>query len=326
MRRLPCALITGTRMTRRVRILRPQLVVAAEAAFTLVELLVVITIIGILLGLLLPAVQAAREAGRRNTCLNNLKQLGLAIQNYHGTYNRFPPGSHLHQTEYALSISWRVMILPQLEESVIYQQIAPTPIGGATSLAANSNLIPTFECPNMSTLLPGPVALIFSHYFGVGGVGRQKNKVMVLEHFECGDIYTDGIFFPNSRTSIAKIEDGTSHTLALGERTYIFDPWMSGSEWSGTPKSLICSKPSENIRYPINADLDQFGYYVHDENAPAGAKTMLFNDLPFGSLHTGGAQFCYADGHAKMTQDSIDFTVFGDLSTIAGGETTPPDQ
>ena len=95
-----------------------------------------ITIIGILLGLLLPAMQAAREASRRSQCTNNLRQLGIAIQNYHGQFKRFPPGAHMHKQEQQNSISWRVMILPFMEETTLYDQIRPKTDGGATNWAA----------------------------------------------------------------------------------------------------------------------------------------------------------------------------------------------
>jgi prepilin-type N-terminal cleavage/methylation domain-containing protein/prepilin-type processing-associated H-X9-DG protein len=290
------------------------------AGFTLIELLVVITIIGVLLGLLLPAVQAAREASRRSRCANNLHQMGIAIQSYHAQQGSFPPGAHLHAIESQPSISWRVMILPYLEETVIYEQIHPTRDGGAADWTARSQVIGALICPSAPSPMQG--ASHTSHYSGISGAGRNDHRIK-LESDSCGDIYTDGVFYPNSRTRIAKIEDGTSHTLAIGERTYIFRDWMSGAEWVDTPPSQICTGAASNVRYPINADVNQFGYYVGDGDAPTSGKfAMLLNELFFGSYHPGGAQFCMADGSVHMLHDTIDFTAFGDLSTIAGGETT----
>jgi prepilin-type processing-associated H-X9-DG protein len=288
----------------------------------LVELLVVITIIGVLLGLLLPAVQAAREASRRSRCANNLHQVGIALQSYHAQHGSFPPGAHLHALEWQPSISWRVMILPFLEESVAYERIHPTPDGGATDWTSRSLMIDAYLCPSAPPPSGTPNAAPVSHYSAVSGPGRNDSRI-ALESDQCGDIYTDGVFFPNSHTRIAKIEDGTSNTLAIGERTYIFRDWMTGAYWVDTPPTQICTGASSNIRYPINADVNQFGYYVGDGSAPANAKfSMLLNDLFFGSYHPGGAQFCMADGSVHMLADSIDFTVFGDLATIAGGEVT----
>jgi prepilin-type N-terminal cleavage/methylation domain-containing protein/prepilin-type processing-associated H-X9-DG protein len=299
---------------------------APIAGFTLIELLVVITIIGVLLGLLLPAVQAAREASRRSRCANNLHQLGIAIQSYHAQYRSFPPGAFLHSAQNQKSISWRVLILPYLEESVVYEQIQPSPNGGAADWEAESKIIDTLTCPSAAPLIESPSLLQNSNYSGVGGVGRNNHRLPLSDITFCGDINTDGVFYPNSHTRIAQIEDGTSKTLAIGERTYIFLPWMYGAEWTGKPPFRICTGAANNIRYPINADANQFGYYVGDGGAPPSGKfTMLLNDLFFGSNHAGGAQFCFADGSIHMLADSIDFTVFGDMSTVGGGETNSSD-
>ncbi len=289
-------------------------------AFTLVELLVVIAIIGILLGVLLPAVQAAREAARRSRCTNNLKQLGIAIQSYHGQYGRFPPGARLHATEREIGVSWRVLVLPYLEEAALYAKTNPKPDGGASDWAGRRVALDVLICPSIARPSDHPLQYKDSHYSGVSGAARNNQRID-LEDVGCGDIFTNGVFFPESRTTIAKIQDGTSHTLAIGERKYVFQDWMPGSTWSGTPYTRICTGSSNNIRYPINADHSQFGYYIADPEAPAGPlKKLTLNDLFFGSNHPGGAQFCFADGSVRMLSDSIDFTAFEDLSTIAGAE------
>jgi prepilin-type N-terminal cleavage/methylation domain-containing protein/prepilin-type processing-associated H-X9-DG protein len=291
-------------------------------AFTLVELLVVIAIIGVLLGLLLPAIQAAREAARRSSCANNLKQMGTGLLTYEEKSGYYPPGSHLHDLEDRPSISWRVMILPHLEESAMYDQIDPTRDGGATNWLAQSEAIPTYLCPSTPPPQASSLLLQVSHYSGVMGAGRN-NKRIVLEQGACGDIYTDGLLYPTKLpVRIAKVEDGTTHSLAIGERIYIFRDWMSGAEWFGTPFELICTGASSNVRYPINAGhTTSDGYYKFDNSAPSSAaKNMLLNNLWFGSLHSGGAQFCFADGSVHMLSDDMDFTIFEDLATIAGSE------
>jgi prepilin-type N-terminal cleavage/methylation domain-containing protein/prepilin-type processing-associated H-X9-DG protein len=285
--------------------------ISPSRAFTLVELLVVIAIIGILLGLLLPAVQAAREASRRTSCANNLRQIGVAIQNYHGRHNCFPPSSPLHAVQLQASISWRVMTLPFLEHSALYRQIQPTPDGGAVNWEAGAQLIELYICPSAP-----PADVKGSNYSGVSGAGRNGERI-VLEHITCGDVDTDGVFFPGSKVTIAKIQDGTSQTMAIGELTQIFRDWMSGATWAGTPFWRICSGASNNIRYPINADPNAFGKYVGDTQAP---NTLLLNDVYFGSFHTGGAQFCFVDGSVHMMSDNTDLTILQDIATISGGE------
>jgi prepilin-type N-terminal cleavage/methylation domain-containing protein/prepilin-type processing-associated H-X9-DG protein len=289
--------------------------------FTLIEMLVVIAIVGVLLGLLLPALQAARETSRRSRCANNLHQMGIALQSYHAKHGRFPAGSNLLPVEWQPSISWRVMILPFLEESVAYEQIHPTPDGGAADWSAKSLAIDVMHCPSAPPPSIAASAAHVAYYTGVGGAGRNEHRVGQANN-SCGDISTDGLMFPGSHTRIAQIEDGTSHTLAIGERTYILWDWMSGAYWVDTPTTRICTGATNNVRYPINADLNQFGYYVGDGSAPPSAKfAILLNDVFFGSYHPDGAQFGYADGHVEMLHDTIDFTMFGDLSTIAGSET-----
>jgi prepilin-type processing-associated H-X9-DG protein len=158
----------------------------------------------------------------------------------------------------------------------------------------------------------------------VSGAYRGSERID-LEDSACGDIYTNGIFYPESRTRIAKITDGTSHTLAVGERTYFFRDWMDGCSYVGNPKTRICTEASLNVRYPINADRNTFGYYVGDPEAPPGKTTMLLNDLYFGSQHAGGANFCLADGSVHFIGETIDFPVYQDLSTKNGDEVSQYD-
>jgi prepilin-type N-terminal cleavage/methylation domain-containing protein/prepilin-type processing-associated H-X9-DG protein len=288
----------------------------AIQGFTLVELLVVVTIIGILLGLLLPAVQAAREAARRNSCANNLKQIGLALQNYHSQKSAFPPGTTLLDREFDPSLSWRVLILPFLEEASLFEQIGPLPDGGAKDWSAQTQIIGIFLCPSAGS----GAGLVRSNYAAVSGAYRGDSRID-LEDTSCGDIYTNGIFFPNSRTKISKITDGTSHTLAVGDKLYNFYDWMTGALRSGEPPTRICTDASKNVRFPINASHDAFGYYVGDPEVPTGsARSMLLNDLFFGSKHPGGAQFCLADGSVQFLNVDIDFEVYQDLATKDGGE------
>jgi prepilin-type N-terminal cleavage/methylation domain-containing protein/prepilin-type processing-associated H-X9-DG protein len=291
-----------------------------SVGFTLVELLVVIAIIGLLIGLLLPAIQAAREAARRSSCSNNLKQIGLALQNYHAQHGAFPSGGNMHDIDGRPGISWRVMILPSIEFLPMYQEIGPLPDGGATNWSARTKLVEIYFCPSNPPPVANGSTRLVSHYAAVSGAYRGDERID-LEDNVCGDIYTNGVFYPDSRTKIAKITDGTSHTLAVGERYYTFYDWMEGATWTGTPPTRICTDASKNIRWPINANRNVVGYYKGDFDAPAGAaKTMLLNDLFFASEHSGGAQFCLADGSVQFLRDAIDFTVYQNLATKADDE------
>ncbi|MGI9457805.1 MAG: DUF1559 domain-containing protein [Aeoliella sp.] len=297
----------------------------APGGFTLVELLVVIAIIGILLGLLLPAVQAAREASRRSQCKNNLKQIGLALQNYHGHFGQFPSGAHLHDTQMQPSISWRVMILPLIDQVAMYEEIKPLANGGASNWEASKRIVDGYICPSTEQPVSNGAFEIPSNYAGVSGAFRGE-ELVDLETNSCGDIYTNGIFYPTSRTRIAKITDGTSHTLAVGERLYNFRHWMDGAARLGSSPTLrasrlICVGASKNIRFPINADPNEFGYFRGDNQAPDGAdKSILLNDLYFSSEHPGGAQFVFADGSIQFLKEDMDFTIYQDLATKAGDE------
>jgi prepilin-type N-terminal cleavage/methylation domain-containing protein len=293
-----------------------------QAAFSMIELLVVIAVIGILVGLLLPAIQTAREISRRSTCSNNLRQLGIALHHYHDKRRKFPPGAQLHDIEGLPSISWRVMILAELEETSVYEEIDPTRDGGASHWGPNYAIVNTYQCPSVPPPPESPLISKDSHYTGVAGARRANERWPLLEQLTCGDVCTDGMFFPQSRTRVADIEDGTSHTLAFGERRYMLFDWMSGATWRGKPKTRICmGKATNNIRYPINAELSRYGYYVGDPDAPAGALgNIVLNDLFFGSYHPSGAQFCFADASVHFLLDTINFTDFQDMATIAGAE------
>jgi len=300
------------------------------AAFTLVELLVVITIIAILLGLLLPAVNAAREAARRSQCSNHLKQLCLALLNYESAFHVFPAGSTIpEQSVLEIGLSWHVYILPYLEEEAIYQRIN-TKFGpaGESRQPAETTLISSFVCPSAES---GPRVSLASNYVGIMGVGRNGHQVLTTDDKNCGHYFTDGLLFPGSRLTMAKIVDGTSHTMAIGERTYLSYPqgsgrqliggvWMDGAFFVTDPMQQMCVTSAKNLRHPVNPNHQTVGYYAGDKSVPFAQRTIPLNDLFFGSEHPGGAQFAFGDGSVRFLDDNTAFVVLEDLATRNGGE------
>jgi prepilin-type N-terminal cleavage/methylation domain-containing protein/prepilin-type processing-associated H-X9-DG protein len=292
-----------------------------KRGFTLIELLVVIAIIAVLVALILPAVQQAREAARRGQCKNNLKQIGLALQNYHGSRNTFPPGYvsafDSSGNDTGPGWGWGAMILPELEQSPLQDGIAfIQPIEAAANATPRVMTLGVFLCPSDSVQSPwsavtrdsfgNPLATICqvaaSNYIGVFGV-REPG------------IDGDGIFFRNSFISIKHIRDGTSTTLLVGERS---QKWCEAT-WVGavTNAQLFPPPGSPAVPFTENAAGMVLG---HTFEGPPNSPGLECND--FSSQHSGGAHFVFADGHVQFISTSINKLVFRALSTRAGGEPT----
>ena len=217
-------------------------------AFTLVELLVVIAIIGILIALLLPAVQAAREAARRSQCTNNLKQLGLALHNHHDIYKRFPPGgagtitpwgTYVPSGEAGWGTSWLVHILPFIEQDNLYAGIDLTVSspgwGDATTNAAiTSAVIPPYRCPSspLDKVVPSPSSgasnVMLVTYVGISGAINGLIPDYNETRCNSGEAKTgccsggiacgNGILFPFGKIGFQDITDGTSNVMAISEQ------------------------------------------------------------------------------------------------------------
>jgi prepilin-type N-terminal cleavage/methylation domain-containing protein len=310
--------------------------VCKRKAFTLIELLVVIAIIAILIALLLPAVQQAREAARRTQCKNNLKQIGLALHNYHDTFNTFPPANIVRT--YGASVpplrgdgwTWHARILPYIEQSSLFQQVSPvmgTDAGGQTSaeqtLAGRTTRLTVFQCPShpegsISNASKGGYQL--STYNGVCGT-TTFNDDQLDEITDVG--YSgNGMFHMNSKIRIADVTDGTTNTLLVAEVQ---------DELKGTPNSN--RMPGSDRRYCFSADSDNNSptdisdYLVGMEtDDPINANTrdssgFFNNDGEYaGSYHTGGAQFVLGDGSVRFISENISMTIYRGLATRGGGE------
>jgi prepilin-type N-terminal cleavage/methylation domain-containing protein/prepilin-type processing-associated H-X9-DG protein len=300
-----------------------------RSAFTLVELLVVIAIIGILVALLLPAIQAAREAARRTQCNNRMKQVALALHNYHDTIGRFPfatvcnidggaPGMSTNARQ-----SWFHMILPFVEQTAYYDLIVPRieaqqfPGGWPE----NTVVIDTFMCPS-DPLNPKTVQQGFH-----GNILPCHGS----SHAGSGTGQTNGMFYPRSKTRIRDVTDGTSNTVMLGEIRLQADSIAAQGVGNVVCGSTHDLRGRYHNTYHGNATFTT----MRSPNTPVGDRTQYCNGTPqvpcrecattngeihARSWHPGGVHVAMADGSIRFIGDSIDQAAFQALGTRAGGE------
>jgi len=287
--------------------------------FTLVELLVVIAIIGILIALLLPAVQAAREAARRMSCTSNLKNIALAAQNYHDTYGRFPMGQ-VYETPQGDPLSgwgWGAGLLPFIEQGSLGKMIDFDLTWDApVNAAALETSLPIFNCPSSikpdnqphDDLNPGT-----SSYVGVSGafkLSQQTTRKLESMGYSARKIQ-NGTFFRNSEVKMSQASDGTSNTFIVGEALWFdfdWDPlWVGhakkkkGAYIAGTTLALV-----RHAEYPMNLEVTQGNADPQDV---------------FGSYHSGGANFAAMDGSVHFISESIEQNSCSPDDWIAGSST-----
>ncbi len=251
----------------------------AKRGFTLIELLVVMAIIGVLIALLLPAVQACRAAARRTQCINNMMQIGIGLQNYEVAFETFPPGvvnptGPIANKRVGYHFSWLAQMLPFLEHKNIYNHLNfQHGAYAAVNLTARAVTVQTFLCPSDPT-----------------GPGGWSNYAGNHNHDEAAiDVTNTGLLFLNSRIRTEDISDGASHTIAFGERL--------GTGAGGFPDELGWASGTRatlrNGGTPING-------------IPVPSKKHPDPVGGFGSLHPGGSDFCFADGSVKFLKSSGD--------------------
>ncbi|TWT43268.1 DUF1559 domain-containing protein [Botrimarina hoheduenensis] len=324
--------------------------------FTLVELLVVVAIIGILVALLLPAVQAAREAARNTECKNHLKNIVLACLNFESARQVLPPAATNASMARDNSIGWQVRILPYLEEMAIDAEVRASEAEIAENLElANSVQVSTYRCgsdPDFDDIRGRKYnwAGVMSYGGVLGSYASRKNLQTCSQGDDCvggtnpnfGPINTDGALGVDFAVPTRRITDGLSKTAIVGERWYQLRTWTFGSYYSLRDDGLTSStRPPRGPQMqtavsaaknfdrsvPPNADLNAVGYYkLHlPEDRPTlptgAALTITFNNLPFGSFHPGGLNFGLVDGSVRFVQDDIDLDTYLALASRNGEET-----
>jgi prepilin-type N-terminal cleavage/methylation domain-containing protein/prepilin-type processing-associated H-X9-DG protein len=288
--------------------------------FSMTELLVAIAIIAVLISLLLPAVMAAREAMRRATCANHVRQISLALLQYHDNKKVFPPGE-IHKVTEASGVDsvnrfgphcywdgsigcWMSMILPHIEESIYFDMVdnnAEPQWGVPTNQEVMKNKYPTFLCPSdpyhdLTSVwrVPENRARIL-HYYAVAGSDENSQLPHpdgTLTYGHCNA--NDGMFFNDSSTSMAKIVDGASNTAMICE------------VWGRTMANSASDSRGMNLHAVVYFDW-----------TPNSAR---FNPWHANSFHVGGVNCSFADGSVHYITDQIDLPIFKAISTIKGKE------
>ncbi len=301
--------------------------------FTLVEVLVVIAIIGLLVALLLPAIQGTREAARRMQCQNNLKQLGIALQLFHDTQRTFPasgwttagPGNP--KGKY---VGWRPMVLPYLEQENVYRLYdSSANWWEGTNLTVASIPLPIFRCPSTPQVpevlraiaKPPRPAIQFSiqlaptDYEAMQGVNPTS-----INPQRYNSVNRFAVMYRNSLTRIADIRDGTSTTVAIVEcagRPEVYRDGVKRIDFSNDQG--IGWADSEGPFSLDGAD----GAGTREGCTPAAGCTKAINarndNEPY-SFHVGGAQFLFADGHVQFISEDIPLDIMAALCTRAAGE------
>jgi prepilin-type N-terminal cleavage/methylation domain-containing protein/prepilin-type processing-associated H-X9-DG protein len=338
---------------------------ALRAGFTLIELLVVIAIIAVLIALLLPAVQAAREAARRSQCVNNLKQIGLAIQNYISAQETIPPagaygtpGFSSSDTNSTQTFSMKVRLLPFIEMSTLYNATNmnlpgyyASTVGSTQNMTVIATTVNAFQCP--SDQFPGHIGAIdytstnmaVSNYFSSSGTARQYSSSNITGP----SWYLGGNANVGRVLKLANVVDGTSNSA-------IFSEIIKGNSGANKPlPNVVDDGPPTGVGAAGSDQLDfqacmkgtwsspwdYKGEYWHSQDAGRGgtyshtmppntkscnAGTAYDNRICAGSAHSGGVNMSFLDGSVKFIKNSINYNAYLAIGTIAGSEVVSADQ
>ena len=306
-----------------------------KGGFTLVELLVVIAVIGVLIALLLPAVQAAREAGRRMSCQNNLKQIGLAAQNFHDVKGHLPPAFYLEEGEGMLAASQQqagpmLYLLPYLEAANSFVQFDPDlSIEHPDNAGVAETIIPVFLCPSMqydlgdsplaptsykaSTSTLNPWAALSKFFAHNGAI------IVPLRNVDFFNVQTGQMEqFSNPIVRLRDVTDGLTTTFAFGETDYFGGRATGGPRWAGgyIADSLGCTLNLFNPSDPF----DPLNPPPFDPQNPSDSITARDFETAFRSDHPGGVYFVMLDGSVQFLRDETDPDTLDALVTRAQGE------
>ncbi|SIO21442.1 prepilin-type N-terminal cleavage/methylation domain-containing protein/prepilin-type processing-associated H-X9-DG domain-containing protein [Singulisphaera sp. GP187] len=324
-------------------------------AFTLIELLVVIAIIAVLIALLLPAVQAAREAARRSQCVNNLKQIGLAMHNYESSNGGLPPAKIFSAGTLAVSndaggqglvlnTTAHTMILSFLEQTALYNAynfslpstnavnsgVNKVLVGGTSAYLSNTtvtcSMVASYLCP--SDITPAPYTSTSAAYPANNAV-RTSYLLAASQYYETynarnwasGRPVDEGVFSGTDwSTSLASIKDGTSNTVFVGESRHEktnpdYGAWWGQGMWTSTHGMVYPGGVADNFLYTL-------------PNAPALPRLVSPANNPkklgyawtFSSTHSGGINVAFADGSVRFIKNSINPYTWCALHTMRNGE------
>lgn len=318
--------------------------------FTLVELLTSTAIIAVLTGLLLPAVQGARESARRSCCRNNLKQIGLGLLNYHDCHRSFPIGARSQPIGTGWGPSWWVGHLPFMEQQNLYSRIdmdafadGLAGLTAANGQAADGTTIPYMLCPSStlpeSSQSPGITSLQeMPSYVGIAGAGSGQGFVEPRENSTAGWcceptaangwIASGGMLIPNTNVTLRQVTDGTTQTFIVGEASgWLFDRnngqpehidggwpfgWMLGCTGVGTPPNYVGDRV-------LNLTTVLYSPNAYESGLPGVAADHGPNN-PLLSGHRNGSNMLFVDGHVEYIAWNVDLRTFKELATRDDGQ------